>query len=74
MSKQYIYIMRSDLERAPCEIGTTNNLEKKLKERNNMTGNSKKNVYKYLFTCEVKDMKQVEKDFAEEFSVLREIE
>jgi hypothetical protein len=37
-----------------------------------MTGKSKENIYKYLFTCEVKDMKQVEKDITIEFKRLRE--
>ena len=37
-----------------------------------MTGKSKENVYKYLFTCEVKNMTQVENDIKEKFSTLRE--
>jgi hypothetical protein len=37
-----------------------------------MTGKSKDNIYRYLFTCEVSDMSQVEKDIKAEFSKLRE--
>jgi len=43
-----------------------------LKEYNNMTGKSKDNVYQYLFTCEVRNMSQVEKDLKEKYSTLRE--
>jgi hypothetical protein len=38
-----------------------------------MTGKSKDNFSKYLFTCEVNDMAQVEKDIKEKFSDLREV-
>ena len=37
-----------------------------------MTGKSKDNVYQYLFTCEVRNMSQVEKDLKEKYSTLRE--
>jgi hypothetical protein len=37
-----------------------------------MTGKSKDNIYKYLLTCEVKDMAKLENDIKEEFSDLRE--
>jgi hypothetical protein len=70
--KQYIYIVQAMLEPAKCKIGKTNDLERRLKEYNNMTGKSKDNIYKYLFTCEVKDMAQLENDIKEQFSVLRE--
>ena len=53
---QYIYIVQASLEPAKCKIGKTNDLERRLKEYNNMTGKSKDNVYAYLFTCEVKNM------------------
>ncbi|MCL1946191.1 MAG: adenine-specific methyltransferase EcoRI family protein, partial [Chitinivibrionia bacterium] len=43
-----------------------------LKDYNNMTGKSKETVYQYLFTCEVRDMKQVEDDIKDEFRRLRE--
>jgi hypothetical protein len=43
-----------------------------LKEYNNITGKSKENVYQYLFSCEVKDMAQMENAIKEKFSVLRE--
>ena len=58
--KQYIYIVQASLEPSKCKIGKTNDLERRLKEYNNMTGKSKENIYQYLFTCEVKDMAQVE--------------
>ena len=46
--KQYIYIVQASLEPAKCKIGKTNDLERRLKEYNNMTGKSKDNVYQYL--------------------------
>ena len=70
--KQYIYIVQASLEPAKCKIGKTNDLERRLKEYNNMTGKSKDNIYKYLFTCEVKDMTQMENAINEQFSHLRE--
>jgi len=71
-TKQYIYIVQASLETSKCKIGKTNDLERRLKEYNNMTGKSKENVYRYLFTCEVKDMAQVENDIKKEFITLRE--
>jgi predicted GIY-YIG superfamily endonuclease len=73
-SKQYIYIVQAALEVSKCKIGITNNLERRLKEYNNITGKSQDNLYQYLFTCEVKNMAQVEKDIKENFSTLREEE
>jgi len=70
--KQYIYIVQASLEPAKCKIGKTNDLERRLKEYNNMTGKSKDNIYKYLFTCEVKNMAQLENAIKEQFSILRE--
>jgi len=70
--KQYIYIVQASLEPAKCKIGITNNLDRRLKEYNNMTGKSKDNIYKYLYTCEVKNMAQVENDIKEKYSTLRE--
>ena len=69
---QYIYIVQASLEPSKCKIGKTNDLDRRLKEYNNMTGKSKDNVYHYLFTCQVKNMTRVEKDIKEEFSRLRE--
>jgi hypothetical protein len=71
-AKQYIYIVQASLEPSKCKIGKTNNLDRRLKEYNNMTGKSKENVYRYLFTCEVKDMTTVENDIKEKYSNLRE--
>ena len=48
-AKQYIYIVQASLEPAKCKIGKTNDLERRLKEYNNMTGKSKENIYQYLF-------------------------
>ncbi|MDR2592498.1 MAG: GIY-YIG nuclease family protein [Chitinispirillales bacterium] len=70
--KQYIYIVQASLEPSSCKIGKTNDLERRLKEYNNMTGKSKSNIYTYLFTCEVKDMAQVENAIKDKFSILRE--
>jgi predicted GIY-YIG superfamily endonuclease len=70
--KQYIYIVQSSKETTKCKIGKTNNLERRLKEYNNMTGKSKDNLYQYLMTCEVKDMAQVENDLKYQFITLRE--
>jgi len=71
-TKQYIYIVQASLETTSCKIGKTNDLERRLKEYNSMTGKSKNNIYQYLFTCEVRNMTQVEKDIKEKFSTHRE--
>ena len=70
--KQYVYIIQSSKEMTKCKIGKTNNLERRLKEYNNMTGKSKENVYQYLMACEVKDMAVVESDTKFKFITLRE--
>ena len=43
--KQYIYIVQALLEPSKCKIGKTNDLQRRLKEYNNMTGKSKENTY-----------------------------
>jgi predicted GIY-YIG superfamily endonuclease len=70
--KQYVYIVQSSKEMTKCKIGKTNNLERRLKEYNNMTGKSKENVYQYRMACEVKDMATVENDTKYKFITLRE--
>jgi hypothetical protein len=70
--KEFIYIVQSSKELTRCKIGKTNNLERRLKEYNNITGKSKDTVYSYLFACEVADMAKVEKDIAKEFTDFRE--
>lgn len=72
MKKEYIYIVQARLEPSKCKIGKTNDLERRLKEYNNMTGKSKDNIYKYLFCCQVKDMSKVENEIKEKFYMLRE--
>lgn len=72
MKKQYIYIVQAKLESSKCKICKTNDLERRLKEYNNMTGKSKENIYKYLFCCEVKDMTKVENEIKQKFATLRE--
>jgi hypothetical protein len=67
-----IYIVQSSKETTKCKIGKTNDLERRLKEYNNMTGKSKETVYTYLFTCEVKNMTGMENDLKKIFSTLRE--
>jgi len=69
---QYIYIVQASLEPSKCKIGKTNDLERRLKEYNNITGKSKDNVYAYLFTGKVKNMTQVENAIKTAFSDLRE--
>jgi len=69
---QYIYIVQASAESGRCKIGKTTDLERRLKEYNNMTGKSKGNVYAYLFTCKVKNMTRVEKDIKDKHVHLRE--
>lgn len=74
--KQYIYLVQSAHQKSLCEIGTTNDLEQRLKEYNTTTektidGKSKSNSYKYLLACEVKNMAQVESTFSLMFSRFR---
>jgi len=71
-AKQFIYIVQASLEPSKCKIGITNDLKRRLKEYNNMTGKSKENIYQYLFTCEVKNMAEVENDIKEKYNALRE--
>jgi predicted GIY-YIG superfamily endonuclease len=70
--KQFIYIVQAAQEVSFCKIGKTNDLERRLKEYNNMTGRSQSNIYQFVFSCEVKDMAKVENDITEKFSSLRE--
>jgi len=70
--KQFIYIVQASLEPSKCKIGITNDLERRLKEYNNMTGKSKENIYQYLFACEVKNMSQIENDLKDKYSMMRE--
>jgi predicted GIY-YIG superfamily endonuclease len=71
-TKQYIYIVQASLEPSKCKIGKTNDLDRRLKEYNNMTGISKENTYQYLFTCEVANMAMVERAIKDEFMIFRE--
>ena len=71
-TKQYVYIVQASTNINVCKIGITDNLEKRLKNYNSMTGKSKSVVYQYLFCCEVSDMAQLEKDIKEKFLNLRE--
>ena len=70
--KQYIYIVQASQELSFCKIGKTNDLERRLKEYNNMTGKPQSNVYQYLFTCEVQEMTVMENDIKQEFKKFRE--
>jgi len=60
--QEYIYIVQASLEPSKCKIGKTNDLARRLKEYNNMTGKSQENYYQYLFICQVEDMTVVEQD------------
>ena len=71
-SKQYIYIVQASLEPSKCKIGKTSDLERRLNEYNSMTGKSQENFYRFLFTCEVSDMAEVEKNIKEQFKADRE--
>ena len=71
--KQYIYIVQSSTEALWCKIGITGNLDERLKTYNRQqTAKSKDNIYKYLFACEVSDMRQVENDITAKFKILRQ--
>ncbi|MGN0861230.1 MAG: adenine-specific methyltransferase EcoRI family protein [Candidatus Spyradosoma sp.] len=70
--KQFLYIVQSSLEPAKCKIGITDNLERRLREYNATTGQSKDNIYAYLFTCEVRNMREIESDIKHQFPHLRE--
>jgi len=72
-TKQYIYIVKAENELSRCKIGITKNLEARLKTYNNTTGVSIDNRFLYLFTCDVRDMRQLEKEFKEKFSLFREV-
>ncbi|MDR3047719.1 MAG: GIY-YIG nuclease family protein [Bacteroidales bacterium] len=72
-TKQYIYIVQASLEPSWCKIGKTNDLDRRLKEYNNITGKSKENIYQYLFACEVQDMTQVENDIKDKYSVFKQV-
>ncbi|BCZ17168.1 hypothetical protein NHP190003_04500 [Helicobacter sp. NHP19-003] len=72
--KQYLYIVQSSLEPSKCKIGITNDLKRRLKEYNSVTGQSQENTYSYLFTCEVANMRQIEQDIKNAFTHLREVQ
>ncbi|GMB93429.1 hypothetical protein NHP200010_11480 [Helicobacter bizzozeronii] len=74
MPKQYLYIVQSSLEPSKCKIGITNNIARRLKEYNSVTGQSQENTYSYLFTCEVANMRQIEQDIKNTFAHLREVQ
>ncbi len=70
--QEFLYIVQSSLEPAKCKIGITDNLERRLKEYNATTGQSKDNIYAYLFTCRVRNMRQLEQEIKNHFPHLRE--
>jgi len=73
VEKEYIYIAQSSTEVLWCKIGITSDLEQRLTDYNRQrTGKSKDNIYQYLFTCEVENMRQVENDITEKFKILRQ--
>lgn len=71
-SRQFLYIVQSSLEPAKCKIGITDNLVRRLKEYNATTGQSKDNIYTYLFTCKVRNMRAIENDIKNQYPHLRE--
>ncbi|EPO0417729.1 adenine-specific methyltransferase EcoRI family protein [Campylobacter upsaliensis] len=70
--KQYLYIVQGNLEPSKCKIGITNDLNRRLKEYNSITGISAENSYSYLFAAEVSNMRALEQDIKNNFSHLRE--
>jgi hypothetical protein len=72
IEKQFIYIVQALLEPSKCKIGKTDDIRRRLKEYNHITGKSKDNAYQYLFTCEVKNMTIVENDIKNNFLMFRE--
>ena len=72
MKKEFLYIVQSSVEPGKCKIGITDNLERRLKEYNSITGLSKDAGYTYLFTCEVKGMRKIEQAIKNRFPHLRE--
>ena len=72
--KQYLYIIQASKEPSKCKIGITNDLERRLKEYNSITGISAENTYSLLFAAEVSNMRALENDIKMQFSFLRERE
>ncbi len=70
---QFLYIVQSLRERTRCKIGITDNLERRLREYNSITGNSKDAIYEFLFACETENMRALENAVKEQFAQLREI-
>lgn len=70
--KQYLYIVQSQLEVSKCKIGITNDLNRRLKEYNAITGISSDNTYSILFAAEVSNMRALEQDIKNNFAHLRE--
>jgi hypothetical protein len=70
--KNFVYIVQAHMEQGKCKIGITDNLERRLREYNAMTGKSKDNPYRFLFSCEIKAPQSVEADIKKAFSILRE--
>lgn len=69
---QYLYIVQSQLEVSKCKIGITNDLNRRLKEYNAITGISSDNTYSILFAAEVSNMRALEQDIKNNFAHLRE--
>jgi len=70
--KNFVYIVQSSTNVASCKIGITDNLQRRLKDYNNITGVSK-DTFKYLFTCKVKNGWQVENDIKKNLVILERI-
>ncbi|MCI5968986.1 adenine-specific methyltransferase EcoRI family protein [Helicobacter sp.] len=70
--KQYLYIVQSSLETSKCKIGITNDLQRRLREYNAITGISSDTTYSILFAAEVSNMRALEQDIKNNFAHLRE--
>jgi len=65
--------MQASNEKTKCKVGLTGDLDERLNTYNKKEpGKSADATCQYLFACEVSDMRQVERDFLEEFRRLRE--
>ena len=71
MEKQFFYIVKEEIVTNSCKVGVSSDLEQRLKQYNG-TGKSITNLFQCLFAAEVSDMFQVERDFKDTFSVVRE--
>jgi hypothetical protein len=66
--KQYIFIIQSLQDASECKIGLTDYLEATIK---NITDETKENVHRFIFICEVREMIDIWNDIREKFFTYR---